>query len=267
MTSVARFLTLRFTLWSFRAYRLLLLAFLLPVLAGCGLWKKDAGPLPPVADLYKRGEDDLRRQRYEDARKTFKRLAESYADTEFAPRARFLIGEAFYREENYDEAVKSFQEFLTFYPAHPIADLAQYRLALSYYDQLQPVEKDQGLTSKALAEFEKMVRTYPESRYATDALAKMEICRLRLAQKELWVAQYYYDRGQYAAALQRLELILKNHARQSAVLPGVLYLLGEIHFREGRRAEAARVVQRLVDEYPNSGWARRARQRFAGRLL
>ena len=237
------------------------------MLAACGLWKKDAGPLPPVAELYRQGEEHLRRQRYDEARKSFKRLAESYPDTEFAPRARFLIGEAFYREQTYDEAVKALQDFLTFYPAHPIADLAQYRLALSYYDQLQPVEKDQGLTAKALAELEKLVRAYPESRYATDALAKMDVCRLRLAQKELWVAQYYYDRGQYAAALQRLELILKDHARQTAVLPGALYLLGELHFREGRRAEAARAVQKLVDEYPTSEWARRARQRFAGRLL
>lgn len=266
LTSGARFLTLLTTLWSVHV-RSVCLVLLLLLLAGCGLWKKDSGVLLPVADLYQQGEEQLRRQRYEDARTTFKRLTESHADTEYAPRARFLIGEAFYREQNYDEAVKALQEFLTFYPAHPIADLAQYRLALSYYDQLQPVEKDQGLTAKALAEFQKLVKTYPESRYASDALAKMEICRLRLAQKELWVAQYYYDRGQYAAALQRLEAILKDYPRERQVLPGTLYLLGEIHFREGRRAEATRAVQRLVDEFPDSEWARRARQRFAGRLL
>ena len=100
----------RITLRSSRVLRLPLLAFVLLPLAGCGLWKKDAGPLPPVAELYQQGEDYLRRERYEDARKNFKRLAESYADTEFAPRARFLIGEAFYREENYDEAVKARSE-------------------------------------------------------------------------------------------------------------------------------------------------------------
>jgi len=213
LTSGARFLTLLTTLWSVHV-RSVCLVLLLLLLAGCGLWKKDSGVLLPVADLYQQGEEQLRRQRYEDARTTFKRLTESHADTEYAPRARFLIGEAFYREQNYDEAVKALQEFLTFYPAHPIADLAQYRLALSYYDQLQPVEKDQGLTAKALAEFQKLVKTYPESRYASDALAKMEICRLRLAQKELWVAQYYYDRGQYAAALRRLEAILRVRDRE-----------------------------------------------------
>ena len=245
----------------------MLWTLLLSILPGCTLWgKKDADPLPPAAELYQQGEDDLRRKRFEEARKSFQQLAESYPDTDFAARARFLIGEAFYREQTYDQAVKALQEFLTFYPEHPIADLAQYRLALSYYDQLQPVEKDQGLTAKALAEFQKLVKTYPESRYVPDALAKMEVCRLRLAQKELWVAQYYYDRGQFASALQRLEVILRDHAREAVVIPGTLYLLGEIHFREGRRAEAARAVQRLVDEFPTSEWARRARQRFAGRL-
>ena len=62
----------------------------------------------------------------------------------YAPRARFLIGEAFYREAEFDKAIKEFEIFLAFYPRHQIADLVQYRLAMSYYDQMKPVEQDQA---------------------------------------------------------------------------------------------------------------------------
>jgi len=47
----------------------------------------------------------------------------------YAPRARFLIGETYFREGEFDKAVKEFEAFLAFYPQHQIADLVQYRLA------------------------------------------------------------------------------------------------------------------------------------------
>ena len=62
----------------------------------------------------------------------------------YAARARFLIGEAFYREAEFDKAVREFEAFLAFFPRHQIADLVQYRLAMSYYDQMKPVEQDQA---------------------------------------------------------------------------------------------------------------------------
>ncbi len=71
---------------------------------------------------------------------------------------------------------------------------------MSYYDQMKPVEQDQEITRKAMEAFKVLVREYPESRYAADALAKIDICRGRLAQKELWVAAYYINQGNPAAA-------------------------------------------------------------------
>src|SRR5260370_37896255 len=81
------------------------------------------------------------------------------------------------------------------YPRPQIADLVQYRLAMSYYDQMKPVEQDQGLTQKALDQFRKLVKDYPESRYAADGLAKIDICPGRLAQEEAWGASDHFTQG------------------------------------------------------------------------
>jgi len=103
---------------------------------------------------------------------------------------------------------------------------------VSYYDQMKPVEQDQALTGKALAQFKRLVKDYPQSRYASDALAKIDICRGRLAQKELFIAHYYYDQqDNTAAARQRLEGILKNY-QHTLVIPETLFLLAEVNFRE-----------------------------------
>jgi outer membrane protein assembly factor BamD len=232
-------------------------------LGGCAWLTATPQPVLPAEELYRLGEQDLARSRYEDARSRFKDIVARHPDSTYAPRARFLIGETYFREGEFDKAVKEFEAFLAFYPQHQIADLVQYRLAVSYYDQMKPVEQDQALTGKALAQFKKLVKDYPQSRYASDALAKIDICRGRLAQKELFIAHYYYDQqDNTAAARQRLEGILKNY-QHTLVIPETLFLLAEVNFREARTAEAVALYRRLSAEYGYTEWGKRAAQRLS----
>ena len=235
---------------------------LLLLAGGCSVLKPSPVPILPAEELYQLGDKELGRRRYDEARNQFRRIVERHPNSSYAPRARFLIGETYYREGEFTKAAKEFEDFLAFYPRHQIADLVQYRLAMSYYDQLKPIEQDQGLTVKALDHFKKLVKEYPESRYAPDGLAKIDICRGRLAQKELFIATYYFNQGNPGAARQRLEQILREHPR-TLVVPETLYLLAEVNFREARQADAVELLRRLVTEYPHTEWGRRATQRLS----
>ena len=191
----------------------------------------------------------------------FRKVAERHPQSTYAPRARFLVGEAYYREGQFEKAIKEFEAFMAFYPRHEIADLVQFRLSMSYYDQMKPVEQDQEITRKAMESFKVLVREYPESRYAADALAKIDICRGRLAQKELWVAAYYINQGNPAAARQRLEKVINEYPR-TLVIPEALYRLGEVYSGDGRPEDSQRMFRQVADEYPYTEWGRRAAQRL-----
>src|SRR3990170_2290485 len=243
-----------------RHMRILLAAVLL-LAGGCGWLRPAPTPILPPDELYSVGESDLAQKRYDQARENFKKIVERHPNSSYAARARFLIGEAYYREAEFDKAIKEFEAFLAFFPRHQIADLVQYRLAMSYYDQLKPVEQDQGLTQKALEQFRKLVKEYPESRYATEALAKIDIGRGRLAQKELWVASYYFTQGNLTATRQRLDVILKDYPR-TLVIPETLYLLAEVNLAEGKTVEGRALLRRLTEEYGFSEFGRRAAQRL-----
>jgi outer membrane protein assembly factor BamD len=241
--------------------RILLLGVGLLLAAGCSWLKPTPTPILPADELYKLGEEDLDKRLYEDARGRFKKIVERYPESPFASRARFLSGEAYYREAEFPKAIKEFEIFLSFYPRHQIADLVQYRLAMAYYDQMKPIEQDQSITTKALEQFKKLVKEYPESRYATDGLAKIDICRGRLAQKELWVANWYFTQGNPSGARQRLELILKEYPR-TLVIPETLWLLAEVNAREGKAREANELLQRLSADFSHTDYGRRAAQRL-----
>jgi outer membrane protein assembly factor BamD len=237
------------------------LALVLLSTAGCAWLRAAPVPILPPEELYALGERKLEARTYAEARDDFKKIVERHPNSSLAPRARFLVGEAYYREAEFDKAAKEFETFLAFYPRHQIADLVQYRYAMSYYDQIKPVEQDQGLTVKALEQFRKLVKDYPESRYATEALAKIDVCRGRLAQKEVWVATYYFNQGNRSAARQRLELVLKEYPR-TLVIPETLFVLAEVNFSEGRTEEATGLLRQLASEYGFTEWGRRAAQRL-----
>ena len=152
--------------------RTLLLLVLLTT-AGCAWMKAQPTPILPPEELYQLGESELDKKRYPEAREQFRRVVERHPNSSYAPRARFLIGESFYREPDFDKAATEFEAFLAFYPRHQIADLVQFRLAMSYYDQIKPIEQEQAFAQKAMDHFKKLVKEYPESRYATDAIAKI----------------------------------------------------------------------------------------------
>jgi outer membrane protein assembly factor BamD len=234
------------------------------LLGGCSLFKGRPNTVAPAATLYETGERLLLQDKFEAAREQFSWLAERHPESDLAPVARFLVGETYYRAKDFEKAVPEFETFVTLYPGHQIADLGQYRLARSYFDQMPTVERDQRITAQSLTEFRKLIRLYPESRYAPDAIVKIEACRLRLAQKELWIADFYMRQGKYESALSRFDAVLREYGRTQAA-PQALYQKADVLIRLNRPDEAAPLLKQLVEEFPSSDWSRRARERQAAR--
>jgi outer membrane protein assembly factor BamD len=234
------------------------------LLSGCTIFGGRPSTVAPAATLYETGERLLMQDKYEQAREQFAWLAERHPESDLAPVARFLVGETYFRSKDFEKAAPEFESFVTLYPGHQIADLGQYRLARSYFDQMPTLERDQKITGQALVEFQKLIRLYPESRYAPDAIVKIEACRLRLAQKELWIAAFYVRQGKYESALPRFDTVIKDYGRTQAA-PEALYQKADALLRLGRPDEAAPLLKRLVDEFPASEWTRRARERQAAR--
>lgn len=247
-----------YILWTM--FRTLVLLLLL-VTGGCAWFRPAPKPILPAEELYQLGEVELEKKRFAEAREHFRKVVERHPNSSYAPRARFLIGEAFYRDAEFDKAAKEFEAFMAFYPRHEIADLVQYRYAMAYYDQIKPIEQDQGLAAKAMDQFKKLVKDYPESRYATDALAKVEVCRGRLAQKEVWVAAWYIGQGNPSGARPRLEKVIKEYSR-SPVMPEALSLLADVNFSEGRTTDALALLRQVANEYGYTEWGKRAAQRL-----
>ena len=115
-----------------------------------------------------------------------------------------------HKTKNYEEARVAAQRYLDFYPGDEDAAYAQYLMALSYYDQIDEVGRDQGLTFQALQALRVVIEQYPDSEYAKSAILKFDLAFDHLAAKEMEIGRYYLKKGHYAAAINRFRVVVQD---------------------------------------------------------
>jgi outer membrane protein assembly factor BamD len=191
--------------------RALMVALLLG-LAACGSAEQEA-PLESFSaeDIFKKGELELETGgRDNDAIRYFQEVERLYPYTEFAKRALIMQAFALHQAKDYEQARAAAQRYLDFYPGDEDAAYAQYLMALSYYDQIDEVGRDQGLTFQALQALRDVIEKYPESEYADSAILKFDLAFDHLAGKEMEIGRYYLKRGNYTAAINRFRVVVQD---------------------------------------------------------
>ena len=188
-------------------------ALLVAVLAGCGSGgtRERALDTYTAEEIYKRGELELETSRKPaDALVYFQEVERLYPYTEFAKRALIMQAFTHHKAKDYPEARDAAQRFLDFYPGDEDAPYALYLMALSYYDQIDDVGRDQGITFQALRGMRDVIETYPDSEYARSAILKFDLAFDQLAAKEMEVGRYYLKRGHYTAAINRFRIVVQD---------------------------------------------------------
>ena len=216
--------------------------------------KRAEGPAGSDQEMMSRAEAAMTRKKYDEGRKNLQRLINQFPESELVPPARLSVGRSFFNEKRYDEARAEYQRFIELFPQHERIDEAHYYMGLSFFRQMEKADRDQTLSKKAIAEFQTLTGEFKDSQYAADARAKSAQCRRQLAEKELYVGKFYFNRGSYGAAIRRFEAILKESAG-SGYDDQALYYLGESLWELEQRGAAKAAFERLVSQFPDSDMA------------
>lgn len=207
----------------------------------------------PVAELYNKGLESMKGGAYKTAAKEFAEVERQHPYSKLATKAILMQAYAQYQRNAYDEAINAANRFITLHPGHRDAPYAYYLIALSYYEQIGDVKRDQTATKKALDALEEVSRRYPDTPYGADAAAKAVLARDHLAGKEMEVGRYYLKRGSYLAAVNRFKTVVLAY-QTTTQTPEALYRLTESYMALGVRSEAQTAAAVLGYNYPNSEW-------------
>ena len=210
-----------------------------------------------VNTLYSLAKRRLDQGDYELAAQLFAEVERQHPYSVWARRAQLMSAFSYYMGQKYNEAISAGQRFLTIHPGNKDAPYAQYLVAMSYYEQIENVSRDQRTTQQALDSFGELVRRYPESRYASDSRLKMDLLNDHLAGKEMEIGRFYERSGKWLAANLRFRKVVEDY-QTSSHTPEALERLVETYLALGIPEEAQKAAAVLGANYPGSEWYQRA---------
>jgi outer membrane protein assembly factor BamD len=213
----------------------------------------NADDAEPIAKHYNAGLDHMKKRNYRSAAESFTEVERQHPYSIWATRAVLMQAYAQYMRNSYDDAINAAKRFITLHPGHKDAAYAYYLIALSYYEQINDVKRDQSSTKQALQGLDEVSRRFPDTPYARDAAAKAVLARDHLAGKEMEIGRYYQDRDAHLAAINRFKTVITEYQVTTHV-PEALYRLTETYLALGVQGEAQTAAAVLGHNYPSSQW-------------
>ncbi|MCR2833611.1 outer membrane protein assembly factor BamD [Parerythrobacter lacustris] len=171
----------------------------------------------------------------------------------WARRAQLMSAFSYYVARDYNKSIQSAQRFLSIHPGNKDAPYAYYLIALSYYEQISDVTRDQKITDQARAALTEVNRRFPQSEYAADARLKLDLVNDHLAGKEMEIGRFYQRSGRWLAAQLRFQNVVDTYQTTSHA-PEALYRLVESNLALGIPEEAQKYAAVLGANYPGSEW-------------
>lgn len=187
-----------------------------------------------AAKLYDKAKQELMDSNYTDAVKYYEKLEARYPYGPYAQQAQLEIAYAYYKDNEPASAIAACDRFIKLHPDHPSVDYAYYIKGLAnFHDDEGPFsalanqdmsERDPKSAEEAFNAFKELVTRFPNSKYAPDALGRMKYLVNALASHEVHVARYYYNRGAYVAAVDRVKYVLEHYQQAPAVREGLVIM-------------------------------------------
>ncbi len=194
-------------------------------------------------EIFQRGEYELEtNSRASRSVRYFSEIERIYPYSDWARRALIMQAYAYHRGREFEESRAAAQRFLDTYPGDEDAAYAAYLLAISFYDQIDEVGRDQGLTFQALRHLRRVIEEYPETEFARSAVLKFDLAFDHLAAKEMEIGRFYLKRRNYVAAINRFRVVVEDF-QTTTHTPEALHRLVEAYvalgFEDDARTAAA----------------------------
>ena len=241
----------------FNTTTLLLLFSTLIILSGCAGVSEVTVSRDPK-ELYDRAMTAYLSDKYEDAEKYFRAIMEDHPLSPYALEAQLMLGDVCYASEKYDEANSYYTNFVALHPSHPRAPYALFQKGMSHFKDILTIDRDQTSTKKALFAFEDLKRAYPESPYSDKAGELISFLKRRLADREFYIARFYFKNENYKGALSRLKDILSDYP-DVGITDEALYYIGESYLKLGEKKLASDAYTTLISNFPKSPFVEDAR--------
>jgi outer membrane protein assembly factor BamD len=220
----------------------------------------------PVEQIYGDAWAQINKNEWENAAKQFDEVDRQHPYSVWARRAMLMSAFCSYQANKYSDAVSTADQYISLHPGSHEVAYAFYLKAISLYEQIVDVNRDQANTAGALVALQDVVQRFPDTEYARDATLKIDLTQDHLAGKEMAVGRYYLTRGDYIGAINRFRVVIEQYQTTPQIAES-LERLTEAYYSLGLNSEAQTAAAVLGANYPGSEWYTDSYNLLKGRNL
>jgi outer membrane protein assembly factor BamD len=207
----------------------------------------------PGEQIYADAWKKIRERAWSDAAKQFDEVERQHPYSIWARRAMLMSAFCYYQANKYQDAINTADQYIALHPGSKEVAYAFYLKAMSLYEQITDVGRDQTDTEQALTALQDVVQRFPNTEYARDASLKIDLTMDHLAGKEMAVGRYYLRQGDYIGAINRFRVVVEKYQRTPQIAEA-LERLTEAYYALGVYDEAKTAAAVLGANYPGSLW-------------
>jgi len=207
----------------------------------------------PIEQIYNAAWFEIGRGDWLQAGQQFDEVERQHPYSIWARRALLMSAFCYYSGNRYPEAIDAANRFIQLHPGNKDVPYAYYLKAISLYEQISDVNRDQQDTEQALTALQDLIQRFPDTEYARDARLKVDLTRDHLAGKEMTVGRFYLRRGDYLAAINRFRTVIDKYQTTSHAAEA-LERLTESYLAMGVVKEAQTAAAVLGYNYPGTQW-------------
>lgn len=196
--------------------------FLLAVITfSVSCFNKKTGPARSAEELYNAAIEELESKSgfpyiftgtdYDNLYDSLKEIQIRYTFSPYATLAEVRTADAYFKQEEYRQAAIEYEEFMNRHPSHSEYEHANYYLAESFYRLKKGKDRDPEKLVMTIKWFEEYIKNFPDSRRVDEAREKVTECKNTLAEREIYIGNYYKKRKNYKAALERYRNVLEKY--------------------------------------------------------
>jgi outer membrane protein assembly factor BamD len=162
------------------------------------------------ASLMKEAEDEIKSDHYQMAIDKLRMIKNKFPYSKYSVDAQLRMADVYFMEDSFPEAAAAYESFRDLHPKNEKVEYAMFRVGKAYYSDIpSPISRDLSSATKAQDAYNDFLKRFPTSTYAAEAKKDVEDIRRVLAEKEMYIADFYYKRDFYQSAEPRYRKIVE----------------------------------------------------------
>ena len=211
-------------------------------------------------ELYDQAQSRLKSESYSTAIMSLEALESRFPFGRYAEQAQAELIYAYYMNSQFEASQSAAERFINLHPRHSHTGYAYYMKGLaaftddsglfSRYFQSDLEKREVVKAQTSFDELSEFISRYPQSNYVSHAKQRMIYLKNLLAKHEMYVADFYMQRGAYLAAIGRSKYVIE-HLPNTPQTPYALSILVEAYDLLGYEDLKKRNLNILTSNYPD----------------